>query len=79
MRAMIAVFALLLSVNVAADTDEGVAAHRAGDYKTALKWYIKGAEQGHAKAQSSLGFMYFNGEATDVAVGIYFYQDVQEN
>ena len=79
MRAVIAAFALLLSVNVAADTDEGgtsrykkafkmeanfnagVAAYRAGDYKTALKWLTEGAKQGHAKAQVGLGLMYASG------------------
>jgi len=28
----------------------------------AVKWYRKAADQGHAKAQSNLGVMYFNGD-----------------
>ena len=32
------------------------------DYKTAIKWYRKAAEQGDADAQASLGWMYSNGE-----------------
>lgn len=31
------------------------------DYKQALKWYTKAAEQGDVDAQMSLGLMYFNG------------------
>ena len=29
--------------------------------KTAVKWYTKAAEQGDARAQTNLGFMYANG------------------
>ena len=32
------------------------------DYKQAVEWYRKAAEQGHANAQCSLGFMYFMGQ-----------------
>ena len=32
------------------------------DYKESVKWHRKAAEQGHAKAQYSLGFMYGNGQ-----------------
>ncbi len=32
------------------------------DYKEAVKWYRKSAEQGNALAQSNLGFMYDNGQ-----------------
>jgi TPR repeat protein len=28
----------------------------------AVKWYRKAADQGHAKAQSNLGVMYYNGD-----------------
>jgi len=31
------------------------------DYKQAVNWYTKAAQQGHAEAQSNLGFMYSNG------------------
>ena len=33
----------------------------AQNYKEAVKWYLKAAEQGHASAQSNLSYMYFNG------------------
>ena len=36
------------------DNGEGVPQ----DYKTAVKWYTRAAEQGNARAQSNLGFMY---------------------
>ena len=32
------------------------------DYKEAVKWYRLAAEQGHASAQSNLGFMYGTGQ-----------------
>ena len=31
------------------------------DYKQAVKWYTKAAEQGYADAQYNLGIMYYNG------------------
>ena len=40
------------------DNGEGVIQ----DYKEAVKWYTKAAEQGHASAQGNLGVMYANGE-----------------
>ncbi|MBT6530010.1 MAG: sel1 repeat family protein [Betaproteobacteria bacterium] len=33
------------------------------DDATAVMWYTKAAEQGHAIAQFNLGFMYANGDA----------------
>ncbi len=41
--------------------DEGMAAYRRGDYAAALSEFRPLAEQGDAKAQNSLGFMYDNG------------------
>ena len=32
------------------------------DYKEALKWYRKSAEQGNASGQGSLGYVYHKGE-----------------
>jgi len=32
------------------------------DYKEAVKWYLKAAEQGYALAQFNLGNMYYNGD-----------------
>jgi TPR repeat protein len=36
-----------------------------GNYKEAMKWYLKAAEQGHAPAQNSLGFMYSKGQGVE--------------
>ena len=62
MRAAIVALTLLLSVNVAADFDDGVAAFVAGDYKTAFNEFKPFAEQGDAYAQYNLGLMYDNGQ-----------------
>ena len=32
------------------------------DYKKAVEWYTKSAEQGYARGQYSLGYMYHNGK-----------------
>ena len=42
------------------DTGEGIPQ----DYKQALKWYTKAAEQDYGKAQFNLGFMHVKGEGT---------------
>ena len=39
----------------------GYKAFKAGNFKQAVKWYTKAAEQGHAPAQHSLGLMFGNG------------------
>ncbi len=44
-----------------ADFNAGVAAYNRGDYATALRELRPLAEQGHAKAQYNLGFMYDEG------------------
>jgi hypothetical protein len=54
--------AILLSVNVAADFDDGRAAYNRGDYETALFEWQLSAEQGNANAQFHLGVMYRHGE-----------------
>jgi len=36
------------------------------DYKEAVEWYRKAAEQGYAKAQSSLGLLYTNGKGVQL-------------
>ena len=57
--------ALVLLVSLAAPTwadfDEGLAAYKRGDYATALREWRPLAEQGDAKAQSFLSFMYSEG------------------
>ena len=35
------------------------------DYKKAVEWYRKAAEQGHADAQNNLGFMYYTGQGVE--------------
>lgn len=46
------------------DYNKGVAAYLAGDFDTALQWYLAAAQQGHANAQYNLGNMYREGEGT---------------
>ena len=53
---------LLLSADVTADYADGYVAYETGDYETALREWRALAEQGHALAQFSLGFMYDEGE-----------------
>ena len=36
------------------------------NYKKAIEWYEKAAEQGDAEAQYNLGVMYENGQGVDV-------------
>ena len=50
------------------------------DYIEALKWYRKAAEQGLAKAQNTLGWMYNVGKGTvkDEAEGVKWYRRAAE-
>ncbi len=59
--ALCAGFTLGLTAPAWAGWDEGVAAAKRGDYATALREWRPLAEQGVAKAQFNLGFMYRNG------------------
>ena len=43
------------------DYEKGAAAYQAKDYREALRWFRKAAEQGDAEAQHYLGFMYEEG------------------
>jgi TPR repeat protein len=45
------------------------------DYKQAVYWYQKAADQGYAEAQSILGVMYANGKGVlkDLAIYQYFH------
>ena len=45
------------------------------DYKKAVYWYTKAAEQGNVNAQWSLGFMYYYGEGVpqDYQKAFYWY------
>ncbi|MDO4440829.1 MAG: tetratricopeptide repeat protein [Moraxella sp.] len=53
----------------------GVAYDLTGDYKKAIEYYIKSAEQGNDKAQYNLGTLYYNGEGTtrDYAKALEYY------
>lgn len=65
MRKYFAVFAaalLLVSSVQAASLEAGFAAYQHGDYATALREFQPLAQQGDAKAQFSLGWMYYQGE-----------------
>ena len=55
----LAIMALAVPAN-AGPLEEGVAAYQRGDYAAAMKFWRPLAEQGHAKAQAGLGFMYRN-------------------
>lgn len=49
-------------MNLPQNYNEGLAAHQAGDYNTALKEWRPLAEQGNAITQYNLALMYKNGE-----------------
>ncbi len=54
---------LLASIGIShADYDAGWAAYERGDYATALREFRPLAQQGDAKAQYNLGWMYHNGQ-----------------
>jgi TPR repeat protein len=55
-------FTLSAFTSWAGDFQKGVNAYESGDYTTALKEFAALAEQGTAKAQYGLGFMYANGQ-----------------
>ncbi len=54
-------FLLVRLSPVYAGLEEGVAAYKRGDYKTAIKELKPVAEQGDSLAQFNLGLMYYNG------------------
>ena len=47
---------------IAGDVEDGLAAAKKGDFATALRLWKPLAEQGNARAQNNLGFMYANGD-----------------
>ena len=53
------------NLNPEADYQKGLEAYEKKDYAAALREWRPLAEQGHALAQSSVGFMYNNGEGVD--------------
>ncbi len=63
LRIVLQLFVLLLTAAQAfAGFDEGLAAAKAGNFKTALAEWRPLADQGNASAQYNLGVMYSNGE-----------------
>ncbi len=56
----------------AADFNAGVKAYEGADYATALRIFRQLADQGHAKAQFNLGYMYNKGQGVplDYAVAV---------
>jgi len=60
----------------AADFDTGIKAYQRGDYATALRIFRQLAEQGHAKAQFNLGYMYnkSQGVPQDYAVAVRWFR-----
>ena len=56
----------------AADFDAGIKSYERGDYATALRIFRQLADQGHAKAQFHLGYMYYKGQGVpqDYAVAV---------
>ena len=43
---------------------DGLEAYEQGDYASAMKWFLRAAEQGDTNAQYSLGYMNYRGEGT---------------
>jgi len=65
----------------AEDFSKGLNAYSGGDYVEALKWFRRAAEQGHAGAQSNLGFMYDTGDGVpqDYAEAAKWYHHAADN
>ncbi len=78
--ALCAGFTLGLTAPVWAGWDEGVAALQRGDYATAIRELRPLAEQGNARAQRALGFMYSNGRGVtqDYAEAMRWYRKAAE-
>ena len=71
---------LLLTPVAQAGFDEGVAAANAGDFDKAFAEFSALAEKGDARAQQSLGWMYYEGQGRDVdyAKAAYWYGKAAE-
>ncbi len=83
MKRLVLTFAILLSLLATpawAGLVEGVAAYNRRDYATALREYRPLVNQGHAIAQSYLGFMYDNGQGVpqDYAEAAKWYRKAAE-
>jgi TPR repeat protein len=62
MRTAIVIFTLLMAGSATADYDKGMAAYKAGDYKSALQDFLESAAEGHGGALFTLGYMYQEGQ-----------------
>lgn len=60
--ALAVLVAIGLAYSAEAGLDEGLAAHRRGDYQTAFRELLPLAEQGVAEAQFGVGVMYSDGQ-----------------
>lgn len=67
-------------VDAEAQYQEGEKYYNKNDYKRAVKWYRKAAEQGLAEAQSKLGDMYYDGQgvAQDYEEAVKWYRKAME-
>ena len=79
MKRLVLTFAILIGLAAPAWAGlvEGVAAYNRGDYATALREFRPLVNQGHAIAQSYLGFMYGHGEGVpqDHAEAVKWYRE----
>ncbi len=75
-----AVLFVVLAAPAWAGFDEGLAAHKRGDYATALREWRPLAEQGDAAAQFNLGVMYSKGRGVpqDYAEAVKWYKKAAE-
>ena len=74
--AIFALWAMLTTPVAAQDFETGLTAARAGDFTTALDNWRPLADQGDAKAQYNLGFMYVRGQGVpqDAAEAVRWYR-----
>lgn len=79
-RIVILVLCMSISVSSWAGFDEGMAAENKGDHATALKEWQPLAEQGDARAQFNLGFLYAKGYGVskDEAIAVKWYTKAAE-
>ena len=56
---------LVLAVPAVADYGTGVAAYKAGDFKTALSHFLPDAEAGDSRAQLGIALIYHKGQGVD--------------
>jgi len=75
-------FTLPACIETAAERDfqEGRASYNSGNYREAVKWFRKAAEQGHAEAQNNLGVCYYRGEGVpqDDKEAVYWWRKAAE-